>query len=414
MKPWEALPMALASLTNNKLRSALTILGIIIGVAAVIALMSIGEGVQKSITDRISGVGSNLVFVYPGSQAQTNVRSATGISGTLTLADAQAIADPNLVPSAGFVAPEVSQGLQVSAGGQNTRAQVLGVTPEYLTVRNHTISSGEFISELQVQAKSPVAVLGASIAGTLFAESDAVEQTVRINRQPFRVIGVLASKGGTGFGSQDNVIMVPISAMTSRLAVQRTTQGAINVNTITVQVPVASQIDAAKAEITELLRDRHGVIGNDDFTVTAQEDLLDALRQVTGVFTLFLGAIAGISLVVGGIGVMNIMLVSVTERTREIGIRKAAGAKRRDVLLQFLAESAALSLVGGVIGIGLGWSVSRLIGGTSFQGQAIVTVVSPNIVLLAVSVSIAIGIFFGIYPASRAARLRPIEALRFE
>jgi len=413
MKPWEALPMALASLTNNKLRSALTILGIIIGVAAVIALMSIGEGVQKSITDRISSVGSNLVFVYPGSQAQTNVRSVGGTSATLTLEDAEAIAT-SLIPTAGLVAPELSRPFQVSAAGLNTGAQVLGVTPEYLTVRNHTMANGEFITGQQVDAKSAVAVLGSAIGTTLFSDSDPVGQTVRINRLQFRVVGVLASKGGTGFGSQDNVIMVPITAMISRLAAQRTAQGSFNVSVITIQVPDANLIEQTKTAVTDLLRDRHGVAGQDDFTVMAQEDLLSALRDLTNVFTLFLGSIAGISLVVGGIGIMNIMLVSVTERTREIGIRKAVGAKRRDVLLQFLAESAALSLVGGVIGIGLGWSVSRLIGQASVQGQPLVTVVSPNIVLLAVSVSIAIGLFFGIYPASRAARLRPIEALRFE
>jgi putative ABC transport system permease protein len=266
-----------------------------------------------------------------------------------------------------------------------------------------------------VQAKSAVAVLGATIATTLFGDADiALGQTVRINRQPFRVIGVLVAKGGTGFGSQDNVIMVPITTMTTRLAAQRTAQGVLNVSTITIQVADAKEIDQTKDQITELLRQRHRITTTDDFTVTAQEDLLDALRQVTGVFTLFLGSIAGISLVVGGIGIMNIMLVSVTERTREIGIRKAIGAKRQDILLQFLAESAALSLTGGIVGIALGSGLSRLISGTSLQGQVLTTVVSPNIVVLAASVSVAIGLFFGIYPASRAARLRPIEALRYE
>ena len=412
MKAGHTVRIALTGLGANKMRSTLTILGVVIGVAAVISLMSIGRGSQAAITNNIESMGTNLLFVSPGASTQEGVRGAQGSAGTLTLEDAEAISE---VPAVVAVAPQVSSFVQVVAGRQNTRTQVIGVTPEYQFVRNFPLAQGDFITASQVKNRAKVVVLGSSVSETLFGRLIPIGESVKINGIQYKVIGVLESKGGTGFGSQDDVIMAPITTVQARMSRQVTTSGGLSVQSINVQVGSANNIDAATQQITAILEERHNVIaGNDDFTITSQQDMVQTLNESTGVFVIFLAAIAGISLLVGGIGIMNIMLVSVTERTREIGIRKSVGARRRDILLQFMVESATLSLLGGGIGILLGWGISRLISGLNISGTTINTVMSADILILAVSVSAAIGIVFGLYPAYRAARLNPIDALRYE
>ncbi len=407
----ECLSISINSITGNKLRSFLTMLGIIIGVAAVIALMSIGRGAQATITQRISGLGTNLLFVRPGSQSAGGVRSAEGSAPTLTLEDAEAI---SYLPSVSDVAPEATTFGQVVARRLNMNGSIVGATPSYATVRNFEIEFGDFISDINVDTRAMVAVVGNNVAQNLFPGDDPIGQTILINRQQFRIIGKLKPKGGTGFGSQDNTVLVPITTFMSKLSSQRSSTGARNVSNVNVQVRSSKEISSTMEEIRAVLRERHRIVREDDFTVSSQEETLSALNQITGVFTMFLGSIAGISLLVGGIGIMNIMLVSVTERTREIGLRKAVGAKKKDILTQFLVESATLSLLGGGIGLLLGVGISRLVGRMNLNGQPLQTVVSPDIMLLAVFVSAAVGIFFGIYPASRAASLHPIDALRSE
>ena len=406
--------ISLASLGANKLRAGLTLLGIVIGVAAVISLMAIGRGVQSSITDRIEELGSNLIFVRPGQASFGGVFGGQGSATTLTLEDAYALLDPVFAPNVAAVAPETTTNAQLVAGRENTSVQVVGVTPEYTAVRNFPVSSGQFISPVHVQNNSQVVVLGSELAETLFGFRDPVGQNVRINGRQFQVIGVLESKGG-GFFSSDNQAMVPITTAYYRLASQRTAQGGINVQTINVQVDDVEQIDAAMREVATVLRLRHRITGEDDFSVSAQQDTIDTLEETNDTFVVFLGAIAGISLLVGGIGVMNIMLVSVTERTREIGIRKAMGAKRRDILFQFVSEATFLSIGGGAVGVALGAVLTRILDGkTLFGNSPTETAFSGDIAALALVVSAAIGLFFGIYPAMRAARLHPIDALRYE
>ena len=409
------LEIALEGIKANKLRSALTMLGIIIGVAAVIVLMSIGTGTQATVTARISSLGSNLIFIRSGAPQQGNVRQAQGSGVNLTLEDAEALDDPVLAPAVALVAPETSTGGQIIAGNLNVNSRITGVTDTYAEVRNHHVAAGDFISSQNVSSRSLVAVLGSNVATNLFPETDPVGQAIRINRVQFRVLGVLESKGSTGLGYQDDVVMVPITTAMARLSRSRTNSGGNSVRTINVQVASEEEIDDAKLQIAEILRVRHRIIGEeDDFTITSQEDTLATLNQITGVFTAFLGSIAGISLLVGGIGIMNIMLVSVTERTREIGIRKAVGARRNDILAQFMVEAIVMSSLGGGGGLAIGVLISRLVSGIDMGGQPLVTVVSPEIVILAVTVSAAVGLFFGIYPATRAAGLNPIQALRYE
>jgi len=410
----ETLRTSLRSILANKMRSSLTVLGIIIGVAAVISLMSIGRGSQSAITANIESLGTNLLFVRSGAATVSGVRQAQGSMTSLTLDDAEALADPLLAPAVKAVAPQVQTFAQVVAGRQNAFTQVLGVTPEYESVRNFPVAEGRFITDTDVKNRSLVVVLGSSVAETLYGDTSAIGQSIKISGRQFKVIGVLESKGSTGFGSSDDVIIAPVTTVQTRLYSQRTTSGSESVQTINVQVTSAKNTDAAIEQITAILRERHKITGEDDFTISSQQETIDTLKESTQVWVLFLGAIAGISLLVGGIGIMNIMLVSVTERTREIGIRKAIGAKKRDILLQFLVESAVLSLVGGGIGVLIGWGVSTLVSGINLGGTAITTVMSADILILAVSVSAAIGIIFGIYPAYRAARLNPIEALRYE
>jgi putative ABC transport system permease protein len=413
MKLSKAVLVALTSLGANKLRSALTILGIVIGVGAVIALTSIGRGVEASITAQIESVGTNLLFVSPGRLQQGGAFLEAGSAASLTLNDAEAIAQASSVVG---VSPIVQSRAQVVYLSQNTNTSLLGVTPSYLRVNNFELADGEFISDSNVTARSTVVVLGSAVAETLFGgEAGAVGQNVRINGQPYRVVGVLASKGGSGFGSQDDRVLVPLTTAQTRLTGPRFFGGSNSVSTINVQVASSELVDQAVDEISAILRERHNVVeGDEDFVIQSQEDILEASTSITDTLTLFLGGIAAISLVVGGIGIMNIMLVSVSERTREIGIRKAVGARRQDILIQFLLESATLSLMGGLIGIAVGWLASRLIGSIQLGTSGVDPVVGLDTVLMATLFSMAVGLFFGVYPATRAARLNPIEALRYE
>ncbi len=408
--------MALQSLSGNKLRSSLTILGIVIGVAAVVAMLGIGRGAQAGITASVQQNGTNLLFVRPGAPQSTNgVRAAAGSGSSLTLDDANALVN---VSGVSAVAPEVDGRGQVIYQGTNANTSLVGTTPDYATARNVTMAYGDFVSASQVTGRSLVVVLGNTVATTLFGDpGTAVGQTLKFgnNHIPLKVIGVMTAKGGSGFGNQDDEIIVPITTAQTRLVGANRFGSSSSVNTINVQVASAGQIDQVSSDITAVLDTRHHVLaGAEDFSIQNEATILSTLSTVTNTLTLFLGGIAGISLLVGGIGVMNIMLVSVTERTREIGIRKALGARRTDILTQFIVESAALSLLGGIIGIALGWGLAASLGKVQLGASSITPLVGVDSMLLATVFSAAIGLFFGIYPAMRAASLAPIEALRYE
>jgi len=409
---WESVKIALSSLRANKLRTILTMLGIIIGVASVVALMAIGNGAQVAITSQISSIGSNLLTIFPGQQRRGPGPSSQ--SQGLTLADAEALIKPGALPAAVTVAPIYQNGAQVVAGANNTQSSVVGVTPSYFSVRNLTVTRGQIFSESQVNGMRAVAILGGNVAEDLFGLATPVGKTIRIKGQTFQVIGVLEQKGGSGFGSVDDQLFVPLSVAQLKLFGARSADTASpRISSVSIQVADAAQIDAVSAAIGAIMRKQHRLKADgtgDDFSVFNQADVLSSLNQITSVLTAFLGAIAGISLLVGGIGVMNIMLVSVTERTKEIGLRKAVGARRRDILQQFLTEALMVSLLGGILGLLLGILISF---GVSLTGL-ITPVVTPSAVLLALGFSMAVGLFFGIYPARRAARLRPIEALRYD
>jgi putative ABC transport system permease protein len=416
---YQSIRVAIRALAANKLRGMLTMLGVIIGVGAVITLMSLGRGAQAQITEQVQSLGTNLIFITPGAQRQQgNVRAAAGNAQTLSIDDATAITTDLPGGLILGVAPERTVGnAQIILSGQNVQTRILGVTPEYESVRNSKVANGDWISQSQMDARSRVIVLGAGVAETLFGENDPVGQTVRVSvfgrtGTNMQVIGVMESKGGS-IQNLDDQAFVPLTTVATRLMPARTARAAEMVNSITVQVAGEEVVDDAVQQIAELLRRRHRV-AQDDFVVSSQRDFLAAINQITGMFTAFLGAIAGVSLLVGGIGIMNIMLVSVTERTREIGIRKAVGAKRRDILSQFLVEAIVVSVAGGVIGILTGTGISRLISQLDFNGQSIPSVVAPDAVILSFTVAAAVGLFFGIYPAMRASRLNPIDALRYE
>ena len=408
MKITQALIEALESLTANKTRAALTILGIVIGVAAVIAMLAVGQGAQNTITGSISGIGSNLLFVFSGNFDE-EVRNVQA----LTVSDAEAIGDPFQAPAVAAVAPVVSSNLLISYAGEQTSVEVNGVTPAFGPVRNYTLLDGEFINEEHILGRASVVLIGVEVADKLFDHRDGlVGETIRLEGQPFRIIGVLEPKGGGSFGSEDNVALIPFTTAKTRLI--RRSQDQVDV--IFAQAVSAEDVDLAADQISQILRSRHRImLGPDDFTVFTQQDFVETAQTITGVFTIFLGGVAGISLLVGGIGIMNIMLVSVTERTREIGLRKALGARKADILLQFLTESSLLSLLGGIFGIMLGWLLSFIVGQIATANN---TPINPAIgleaILLATLFSTAVGLFFGIYPANRAANLEPVEALRHE
>jgi len=414
VNPLLILSTALSSVGANKLRAGLTLLGIVIGVAAVVSLMAIGRGAQETVTSRITALGTNLIFVRPGSATEGGFVFGQGTAETLTLEDAQAIEDRVFVPDVVAVAPESSTGLQIVAGSQNTFATTLGVTSAWLDVRNIELGEGRPITPADVANELQVVVLGSNVVDRLFQSGSPVGQAIRLNGRQFIVIGVMERQGGTGFGNIDDQILVPITTAHFRLNGNRTPQGDVTVNTINVQAAGSDSLDDAIAQVESLLRLRHRIApgDDDDFTVTNQQDTIETLESTTDTFVVFLAAVAGISLVVGGIGIMNIMLVSVTERTREIGIRRAVGAKRRDVLLQFVTEATLLSAAGGLVGIALGSAVAEVIDGRTFGSEEFQTVLNADVAIYALAVSAAIGLFFGIYPAARAARLDPIEALR--
>jgi putative ABC transport system permease protein len=400
---------ALESLNANKMRSGLTILGIVIGVGAVIAMLAIGQGAQSSITGAITSIGTNLLFVSSGNRT-ANVRNAK----PLTLADAQAIADPLSAPDVVMVAPVIQGSGTITAGGQSMDVSITGTTPDYFSLQSYSLLEGDFLTQDQELGRASVAVIGPGVADTLFDRRDGVVgETMRIEGQPFRIVGLLASKGGGMFGSQDNSVIVPFNTAQARL-IHRS--GLRQIDQLLVQVVSADAVPLASDEIAQILRQRHRTeIGVDDFTIFSQADILSTASTILSVMTIFLGGIAGISLLVGGIGVMNIMLVSVSERTREIGLRKALGAHKRDILVQFLTESSMLTLIGGLIGIGLGWLISFIVGRIAANaGTPLAPLISLDAVLLATLFSASVGLFFGIYPASRAANLEPVEALRYE
>ena len=396
------------ALSGNKVRSSLTILGIVIGIASVIAMVSIGQGAQGSIESSIQSIGSNLIMVMPGMQRGFGggASFARGSSQTLTQADADAI--QNEITSVRAVASNLSSRYQVTAKGANTNTSVNGVTDAYAGVRNVSIAEGSFIAERHNSNLSKVAVLGPTTRDDLFGAEAAsiIGQSIRINKIEFKVIGITESKGGSGFSNQDDVIYVPLSTA------QRYLSGGDYVTTISVQANTADEMTAVQEQVNNLLLQRHKITDPllADFSIMNQADIVATASSVTNTFTMLLASIAGISLVVGGIGIMNMMLTTVTERTKEIGLRKAIGATKQDINGQFLTEAVMLTFLGGIFGILLGWLISLAI--TKFAGMA--TTVSISSIFLAFGVSAAIGLIFGYYPARRAAKLNPIEALRFE
>ncbi|MBI4450311.1 ABC transporter permease [Candidatus Uhrbacteria bacterium] len=391
------------ALTANRVRSGLTILGIIIGIASVIAMVSIGQGAAGTIQSSIEGLGSNLLTVFPG-QVQPGrgfVSSGRGAAQTLENDDAEALRE---IPGVAAVSPEFQRRFQiVSSTGNNTNSTVIGIEPAYAVVRNITVDRGTFFAEVHRRGLPRVVVLGPTAASDLFGDTDPIGKMIRVGGTNLRVIGILQAKGGTGFANPDDTVFVPLATMQKILA------GADYLSLIAMAVAEKDAMPMVQQEAIALLTRRHRV-AEPDFSIISQAEILGALTQVTTTFTIFLASIAGISLIVGGIGIMNMMLTTVTERTREIGLRKAIGARRRDIAAQFLAEAIFLTCIGGAVGVALGWAIALL----ASQFAGIATRVSPQSVFLAVGVAAAIGLVFGYYPARRAARLNPIEALRYE
>ena len=406
MSLFQVIIEAMESLSSNKVRSSLTMLGIIIGVAAVITMLAVGAGATNAINEQISSIGVNLLYVAPGGEASN--------PEPLTLDDAQAIADPRLAPDVQYVAPVMQMQETVSIPGESTNTSVTGITPEFFHVQTAEIAEGQSITQNHIDRVASVVLLGSKTAEDLFNTTDGlVGKTVRMRGQVFTIIGILKEEGGSGFQNADDRILIPLSTAQTRLSRRSTSS---QVDMIYVQAANSEAVPAAEEQVTQILRARHRRnLGTDDFSIMSTQSLLDTASQITGILTVFLGAIAGISLLVGGIGIMNIMLVTVTERTREIGLRKALGARKVDIRIQFLVESSLLSLGGGLIGIALGWSIGKLIGVIAAASDtALNPAIELNSVLLATLFSAAVGLFFGIYPANRAANLQPVEALRSE
>jgi putative ABC transport system permease protein len=415
MNIFEALRVAFAGLLANRLRSSLTMLGILIGVAAVILLVAVGNGASVQINNQIQGLGANVIFVYPANaKGAGGVSQGFGTSQSLTMADVDAINSRQQDQDVMAAIPIANSGGQITYQNQNYFAPTTGTTVDFPQVRDYQIAEGSFFTQDDVTSQHRVVVLGQTVVQNLFGANDPVGQTIKISRQSFRVIGVFATKGGSGLGSQDNVVVAPITAVWAYLSGGR----GKGISQIVASASSPSTVSQAETEITTILLQRHQISDPSlaDFQLQSQQDILNQANSIATALTLVLGAIAGISLVVGGIGIMNIMLVTVTERTREIGIRKAIGARWRDVLMQFLIEAMFLSGLGGALGIALGAALAveaphiPAIASSTFPPP----VVSIPSVLLAFGVSVGIGLFFGIYPANRAARLHPIEALRHE
>jgi putative ABC transport system permease protein len=405
----EGLRLALSGLLSNRLRSGLTMLGILIGVGAVILLVAVGNGASLSVQNSIQGLGSNLLIVFPANLRSGGVQQGFGTAATLSMQDVNAINDRALAPDVVAAVPSVGGRAQLTYGNQNWNTSLAGTTERYAEVRNYQVGEGQFFSAEDVRAQRRVVVIGQTVVQNLFGSEDPLDKTIKINRQTFRVVGVFQTKGASGLSNQDDVVALPITTAWSYLL------GGVNRNVGSIYVSASSSaaLSSAQQEVAQVLLDRHHISdpAAADFQILNQSDILNTASQVTGTLTVLLGAIAAISLVVGGIGIMNIMLVTVTERTREIGIRKAIGARRQDILLQFLIESMFLGGVGGLLGVAIGAAgsslVARLVSGLN-------PIVSAPSVLLALGVSVGIGLFFGLYPANRAARLNPIEALRYE
>ncbi|MCC6398675.1 MAG: ABC transporter permease [Bacteroidetes bacterium] len=405
MKTLNIIRSAFRALRRNKMRSFLTMLGIIIGVGAVIAMLAIGQGAEYSVKQQISALGTNVLIVFPGSQQQGGLRVGAGSMTTLTEEDAAAIQKE--CPAVAYVSPGTRSGGQVVAGNLNWGTSIEGTGADYLEIRKWTVEYGEYFSEQDVKGAAKVCVLGRTVADNLFPESSPIGQTVRLRNMPAKVIGVLSKKGQNAMGQdQDDIILAPYTTVLRRLS------HFPYLRQILVSATSPNTIPEAERQITELLRMRHKIesFDQDDFTIRNQSDIAATATATTEILTILLASIAGVSLLVGGIGIMNIMLVSVTERTREIGIRMSVGARGRDILTQFLIEALVLSLLGGIVGIGLGVGGSYAISGLA-NWPTIVTAFS---IILSFTFSIAIGLFFGFYPARKAALLNPIDALRYE
>jgi putative ABC transport system permease protein len=397
--------IALRALRRNKMRSMLTALGIIIGVGSVVAMVAVGNGAQARITNQVAALGQNLLTIFSGSRKTGGVHSGLGSASVLTLADADAI--QREVADVVAISPEVSTSAQAIANGRNWSTTIAGESPDYLKIRDWKLAQGSMFSEREVRSAAKVAVIGSKTSSELFGPLNPIGQTVRIGNMPFVIIGLLESKGaGMGGQNQDDRIIIPFTTAMKRIT------GDKFLRSINVQISSDDRMEAAQQQITSLLRQRHRLMAgqDDDFNIFNQKEIADTVNSISKIITLLLGSVAGISLVVGGIGIMNIMLVSVTERTREIGIRIAVGAQPGDIRLQFLIEAITLSLFGGLIGVLFGVGASHLVGMVAdFKA-----IVSTGSIILAFGVSSAIGIFFGFYPAHKAAALDPIVALRYE